>query len=154
MRFLMSCGIPLPREMKSTAEYALNSLLRREFSQDELNFDHIRNLLNEAAIAGVTLDNTTLEFTLRKTLERLSDRFVKAPFDLSCLQRFRDAIAGSRSMPFALVLWSMQNQCYEILQREYPHMLRRGRTGDETAAAWTDSFRELAELLSLKVQAE
>ena len=52
MRFLMSCGVPLPREMKSTAEYALNSLLRREFSHDELNFEHIRNLLSEAADRG------------------------------------------------------------------------------------------------------
>ena len=34
-------------------------------------------------------------------------------------------------MPFALVLWSMQNQCYEILQREYPHMLRQAHTGDD-----------------------
>jgi hypothetical protein len=154
MRFLMSCGIPLPREMKSTAEYALNSLLRHEFSQAELNFGHIRNLVSEAAVAGVTLDNTTLEFTLRKTLERLSDRFVAAPFDLPVLQRFRDAIGGARTMPFTLVFWSMQNDSYEILRREYPHMLRRARAGDENAKEWTDSFRQLADLLSLKVQAE
>jgi alpha-amylase/alpha-mannosidase (GH57 family) len=154
MRFLMSCGIPLPREMKSTAEYALNSLLRREFSQAELNFGHIRNLVSEAAVAGVTLDNTTLEFTLRKTLERLSDRFVAAPFDLPVLQHFRDAIGGARTMPFTLVFWSMQNASYEILQREYSHMLRRARAGDDNAKEWTDSFRQLADLLSLKVQAE
>jgi hypothetical protein len=154
MRFLMSCGVPLPPEMKSTAEYALNSLLRREFSHDDLNFEHIRNLLEEAAIAGVTLDTTTLEFTLRKTLERLSDRFVQAPFDLTCLQRFRDAIGGARTMPFALVMWSMQNQCYDILQRDFPRLLRQARAGDENAVAWTEAFRELAELMSLKVQAE
>jgi len=154
MRFLVNCRIPLPPEMKSTAEYALNSLLRREFSQDDLNFEHIRNLLSEASVAGVTLDNTTLEFKLRKTLERLSDRFVKWPFDLSCLDRFRDAIAGARTMPFALVMWSMQNQCYEILQRDYPRMLRQARTGDAIAAAWTEPFRQLAELMSLKVQGE
>jgi alpha-amylase/alpha-mannosidase (GH57 family) len=154
MRFLVSCGIPLPREMKSTAEYALNSLLRREFAGEDLNFVHIRNLLSEASIAGVTLDHTTLEFTLRKTLERLSDSFVKSPFDPSCLRHFRDAIGGARTMPFLLVMWSMQNQCYEILQRDYPRLLRQARTGDETAAAWTESFRELAELMSLKVQVE
>jgi alpha-amylase/alpha-mannosidase (GH57 family) len=154
MRFLMSCGIPLPREMKSTAEYALNSLLRREFAKDELDFVHIRNLLSEASIAGVTLDSTTLEFRLRKTLERLSDRFVKAPFDLSCVRNFRDAIGGARTMPFQVVMWSMQNPCYEILQRDYPRMMRQARTGDTGAGAWTESFRELAELMSLKVQAE
>ena len=102
----------------------------------------------------MTLDKTTLEFTPRKTLERLSDRFAHAPFDLPALQHFREAIGGARTMPFTLVFWSMQNASYEILRREYPHMLRRARAGDENAKEWTDSFRQLADLLSLKVQAE
>jgi hypothetical protein len=33
-------------------------------------------------------------------------------------------------------------------------MLRRARAGDDNAKEWTDSFRQLADLLSLKVQAE
>ncbi len=154
MRFLVSCHIPLPREMQTTAQYALNSLLRREYQRPELDFNRIRNLLSEAEIAGVSLDNTTLEFTLRRTLEKLSDQFVENPFDLAGLQHFREAIAGARTLPLALVYWSMQNKCYEVLQREYPRMRRQAVAGDQNAVVWTEEFRQLAELLALRIQVD
>jgi hypothetical protein len=51
-------------------------------------------------------------------------------------------------------MWSMQNQCYAISQNGYSRLPRQAHIGDKDAAAWTESFRELANLLSLKVQAE
>ena len=147
MRFLVSCHIPLPREMQTTAEYALNSLMRRELSKEDLDFSHIRNLLDESIIAGVKLDTTTLEFTLRRTLERLSDQFVAAPFTMPYLQRFHEGVAGAKTLPFPLVMWSLQNKCYELLQREYPRLRRQAASME-----WLDQFRELCDLLSLRIQ--
>ena len=152
LRFLVNTGIPLPREMQTTAGYALNSLLRNEFEGDDPDFDHIRNLMEEARIAEVKLDETTLEFTLRRTLERMSDRFAQSPFDMSYLKRFRNAIAGARALPFPLVLWSLQNKCYDVQQREYLRMRNHAAAGDEGAAVWTEGFAKLAELLSLEIQ--
>jgi Fe-S oxidoreductase len=42
-------------------------------------------------------------------------------------------------------LWSLQNLCYDILEKVYPEMLEKGEK------EWTAEFRELAELLSLKI---
>ena len=151
LRFLVSCQIPLPREMRTTAEYAINSLLRSCFASDELDFDRTNNLLEEARIADVKLDTTTLEFTLRRTVERLSDRFFAAPLDIPLLVKFDDAITGARQLPFPLVLWSIQNKCYEILQNRYPDIMKQAGSGDETARTWVAHFRHLGEQLSLKV---
>jgi hypothetical protein len=52
---------------------------------------------------------------------------------------------AARALPFPLVLWSVQNRCYEVLQKVYPHM------HEENDAGWTEQFRELAGLLSLSV---
>jgi hypothetical protein len=54
--------------------------------------------------------------------------------------------SAARSLPFELILWQVQNRCYEILERLYPHTPRHGE------AKWRAEFKELAELLSLRVE--
>jgi hypothetical protein len=54
-------------------------------------------------------------------------------------------VASAKSLPLPLVLWSLQNLCYDILEKVYPEMLEKGEK------EWTAEFRELAELLSLKI---
>ena len=75
MRFISSLGSPMRKEFSAPMEHALNSLLRNAFSNEELDEARVRGLLKEAQYHGVTLDETTLEFTLRRTLERLAKRF-------------------------------------------------------------------------------
>ena len=48
MRFITSLGTPMPREFTAAMEYAINSLLRRACSAEELDGDRIRSLLREA----------------------------------------------------------------------------------------------------------
>ncbi|MBV9034883.1 MAG: DUF3536 domain-containing protein, partial [Acidobacteriaceae bacterium] len=60
MRFITSLGTPMPREFSAATEYAINSLLRRACSNDELDGERIRSLLREAQASNITLDKTTL----------------------------------------------------------------------------------------------
>jgi alpha-amylase/alpha-mannosidase (GH57 family) len=149
LRFLVDCRVPLPREMRSTAQYALNDLLREAFRQDELDLDRIENLMDDVRIAGVEIDATTLEFTLRKTLERMSDRFAASPRDARMLARLRESIVAARGLPLQLVLWSIQNKCYEVLRRAYPEMRAQAETGNAAARNWIDDFESLCGLLSI-----
>ena len=41
LRFMSSCHIPIPKEMKVTAEFALNSQLRRALAEVNLDLDHL-----------------------------------------------------------------------------------------------------------------
>ena len=151
LRFLAETNIPIPKEMKTTTEYALNGLLKAALDEDTLDFDRIHHLVDEVRIAGVELDRTTLEFALRKNLERMSDHFFHDPLDTAVLKAFTEAVSTARSLPLPLVLWSIQNKSYEVLERHYLEMQERGAAGDQDAVTWSTCFEKLAGLLMLRV---
>ena len=144
LRFMNDCGIPIPRELKAAAEVALNGLLRQALTASQLDRSAIETLLEEMRIAGIPLDQSGLEIVLRRSLEKAADLFFDDPKNLTELARFRENLIAARALPFPLVLWSVQNRCYEVLQKIYPQM-------HENDARWTEQFRELAGLLSLSV---
>ena len=115
-----------------------------------LDFERIRTLLEEARIAGAEIDTTTLEFTIRKRIERLSDRFYAEPLDLQNLARLNEALALQRYLPFPLVVWSVQNKCYDIMRTLLPEVTRQAEAGDSEAREWLHLFKGLAEKLMLR----
>ena len=100
----------------------------------------------------MTLDVTTLEYTLRRNLERMADRFAEDPGDLSGLEGLRDALKVARSLPIPVSLCSVQNRIYEIYQRSYKRIAGKAARQDASAAAWTTIFRSLATLADVKVE--
>jgi hypothetical protein len=112
----------------------------------------VRSLLEEARIGGVDLDATTLEFTLRKSIERIAERLRDDPADLTDLRALRGAVEMLKTLPFQVMLWAVQNVGYDLLQSTYPEMVDRAETGDEEAAAWVKDFRTIAEMLSLRIE--
>ncbi len=152
MRFLHGLKLPIPRIFQHAAGVALNSLLRQTFEARVLEIDRIRTLLEEARVAGAELDHTTLEYTLRKRIERLSNRFFADPSDLGELEHLDEALALQDDLPFRLVLWSVQNKCYEVLQTVYPEMVERARSGDVEAATWLVVFQSLGIRLRVRVE--
>jgi len=146
LRFVAECGIPIPREMKATADVALNHLLREALAAPELNLERIQSLLEETRLAGVALDESNLEIVLRRNVEAASEPFFDNPRDLAGLEKLRKTVAAAVSLPLSLVLWRLQNRCYAVLQDVYPSMREEGR------ADWLTPFEELAGLLSLRVE--
>jgi len=145
LRFMHDCRIPVPYAMKITAEIALNGMLRRALESGELNLELIQSILEDMRTAGGALDETALEMSLRRHLERNAQHFFRNPLELDQLRRLREQVAAAKSLPLPLVLWSLQNLCYDILEKVYPEMLEKGEM------AWAAEFRRLAELLSLKI---
>jgi hypothetical protein len=141
LRFLNDCGVPIPSELKATAEVALNALLRQALAAPELDLAMIQGLLEEIRIAQIVLDQAGMEMTLRRNIEKGAERFLEDPKNLPRLAKFRESVAVARSLPFPLILWQVQNRCYEILQKVYPGESR-----------WSAEFKELAGLLSLRVE--
>jgi len=144
--FLTECGIAAPKPMQAIAEIALNHLLQNAVAAHELNQMLIQSLLHQTKLAGVTLDQERLEIVLRRNVEASSDQFYNASHDAAILGRLREKTAVACSLPLKLVLWRPQNQCYEVLQRDYPSMRESGDT------QWLREFQALAGLLSLKVE--
>ncbi len=149
MRFLTDLKTPLPKAFRTTAEYALNSHLRRAFS-DELDIPRIQSLLEEVRLGSVDLDATTLEYTLRKTIERIAERIRDNPADPNELASLRAAIELTEQLPFTVTLWAVQNVAYDLRREIYPWMMDKAES-EEDARAWVENFRVLAQKLSLRI---
>ena len=142
----------MPAEFRTAIEFALNSLLRQAFMRDELDAGRIRGLLHDAHGYRISLDQTTLEFTLRRTLERLSNRLAADNTSLLALEQLRNGLALSKDMPFLLNLRAVQNRAYDIYTRHYGRYLKKALKGDKDAQLWLVSFRSVAELLSIYIK--
>ncbi|MBV9441389.1 MAG: DUF3536 domain-containing protein, partial [Acidobacteriaceae bacterium] len=151
MRFITSLGTPMPREFSAAVEYAINSMLRRACSADELDGDRIRNLLKEAYVGNVALDRTTLEFSLRRKLDTLAHRLAADPSNIDKVNQLLKALRISRQLPFPVNVWSAQNRVYEIQNGVYTRVRRKANRGDAKAKAWVEAFVELNELLSIRL---
>jgi alpha-amylase/alpha-mannosidase (GH57 family) len=152
MRFITSLGTPMPREFTAAVEYAINSLLRRACSSEELDGDRIRGLLREAQESNIGLDKTTLEFLLRRKIEALAGRFAADPLNLDKLNDLRKALKIVRQMPFPVNMWSAQNHVYAIQVGLYQRTRKRALRGDIKAQDWIDDYLALSDLLSIKIQ--
>jgi hypothetical protein len=152
MRFITSLGTPMPREFTAAVEYAINSLLRRACSTEELDAERIRNLLREAQASNISLDRTTLEFLLRRKIESLAVRFSADPSNPDKLNDLRSTLRIVKQMPFGVILWSAQNHVYAIQSGLYQRMRRKASRGDTKAQEWVDAYLDLCELLSIRVQ--
>jgi alpha-amylase/alpha-mannosidase (GH57 family) len=152
LRFLHGMGLPTPKVFQNAASVALNSMLRHAFEARQLDTDRVRTLLDEARVAGADLDHTTLEYALRKRIEHLSDRFFADLLDVAELQHLDSALGLQKDLPFQLVLWSVQNKCYEVLQTVYPDMVRRAKQGSGEAETWIQLFHALGEKVGVYVE--
>jgi alpha-amylase/alpha-mannosidase (GH57 family) len=142
LRFMNDCGIPVPRELKAAAEVALNGLMRQALATPELDQNTLQSLLEEMRVAGIALDQAGLEIVLRRNLERSAASFFEDPNNLALLTRLRDNLIAAGSMPFPLVLWAVQNRCYELLQN----------LDSNADPHWLKACRDLAGLLQLRAE--
>jgi alpha-amylase/alpha-mannosidase (GH57 family) len=151
MRFLNTLSTPMPKAFRTTAEYAVNSHLRRELANDPLDLARIRRFLDEARMAKIDLEATTLEFVYRKTLERLALRVEDDPLNADTLQSLEQAAGLLPALPFGVTLWEVQNVCWDLLREHYAAQSQRARSGDEDALNWVGAFAALAVHVSLKL---
>ena len=151
MRFFKDSGLPSPKALSMVAEFILSKSLQGAFERKSFDIGLVESLLEEAREEGVTLDAATLEFSIRKRLERMATAFSADPTDLSKLQELSSAVSLLKSLPFKVNLWTVQNICYEIFQSSYAEFRNRAENGDETAQAWVNHFKPLAESLSFRI---
>jgi len=150
--FLQDLGVPLPRAIRTAADFAVNSQLRTAFAKEDMDLDQIRKVLDEARAGGIALDNTTLEYTLRLTLERMFERFETVPPDQAVLERLDGIIQMAHSLPFEVVLWTAQNAWSKIHRRVFEEMREGARPETEDGNTWVQHFLSLGERLQMRVR--
>ena len=107
--------------------------------------------LEEARSNNIALDITTLEYTLRLTIERLFDRFAREPHDVARIERLGAVIEMARSLPFEVDLWTAQNVWSEISRSVSGEFSQREQAGDQEARNWLEHFHLLGEKLQVRI---
>ena len=150
LRFLHSLNLPQPSALRGPAESVINSDLRRQLEQDEIDIDQLKQLLAAATAEGIALDSATLEFSYRKNLERNADIFASQP-SLTGLQRLNRAATAIAMLPFTVNLWKVQNLLYRFSQHFSTDNPQASQWHAADRDKWDTCLRELGEKLAIKV---
>jgi len=151
MRFLASLHVEQPRLFRTLAEYALNRELRETLEKGAAGLERARNLLAEARTMNLALDNTTLEFIVRRQVEQQAQAFWQKPTELSSLHQFETSVEFAQELPFAVNLWEVQNLSAKQMNGTFVEAQQRAAQGDDNAKAWVEQLRALADRLRLRV---
>ncbi len=151
IRFLTGSGTPRPQALSVATDLCLNAKLRGVIEGDGLDPEVVRPLLEEARLAGATLDATALGLLLAVNIESLAEQLLEQPDDLANLERLNKAAQLVRTLPFEVNLWKTQNICYKILQASCPNFEKQAKLGDQNAQEWLRQYTVLAENFLLRV---
>jgi alpha-amylase/alpha-mannosidase (GH57 family) len=152
VRFVTDLGVPLPRRFRLAVDFTLNSELLDAFSNGEVDLPKSRTILEEIRRTGVKPDAVTLEFALRRTIERLFTKFVANPMEPGLLQRLEETIDLVLSLPFEVRLWDAQNTYYSMMRDYAVQVQERADHGDSEARAWLEGFAKLGDKLKVRFQ--
>ena len=151
IRFLTGSGTPRPPVLSAAADLCLNAKLRGVLQGDGLDPEVVRPLLEEARLAGATLDATALGLLLAGNIESLAEQLLEQPEDLARLERLNKAAKLVRTLPFEINLWKTQNICYKLLHAQCPNFKEKAGLGDQDAQEWLRQYTVLAENFFLRV---
>ena len=147
MGFLSGMGAPLPKMLHLTAEFVLNTALRKEFMADELDLERVQALLDTAAREKIQWDEAWLGYALTRRFGRMADDLAIKPREDS-LHRFNLAVDLVRSLPFEVDLRRVQNVYYQLLQHVYPVVAQES---GEASKLWIAEFTALGQKLGVCV---
>ena len=151
IRYLKGAGTPWPKVLSAAADMSLNAKLGDILQGEKPELQTVKPLLEEAGLAGVTLDAARLGLLLKVNIEHMAERLFENPGDLSCLEQLNKAALLARSMPFEVNLWNPQTLCFEIIHAHWPPFKDKADQGDADAQAWIQNATLLAENFSVQL---
>ena len=151
MRFMSDLRLPLPEAFKTTAEYVLNTDLRRTLAREPIDMERVRDLLEEVRAANVELDARGVGYALERALERCARQLAANPEDLTLLATLEALATTSRTLSFDVDVWQVQNIYFDLMKQTYPRFRVLAAVGDPAASEWVSSFTRLGEQLAVSV---
>ncbi len=143
MRFLTGLGVPVPPALSSAATIALNTELQHALERPEIDYAAVQALVKEATANRITLDDTTVEYAMRKRLEEQAARLAEKPNDLDTLKHLHAMLDIAAALPKPVTLWEVQNLCFAPLSGVNGHRNGNGSSplSDSDKQEW---YREAA----------
>jgi hypothetical protein len=152
MRFHAALGVPLPKVLRTAAEFDVNMQLRRMAAADELPLGDLESRLRESRDERVVLDETTL-MSLTQAVERAARDFTQNPDDLELLERWESLVTIVREAGIGVDLRRPQNDYYRLKKTARPVTAANAGNGSSSANRWLQHFDALGEKLSISPEA-
>jgi hypothetical protein len=151
LRFVTSLGDPPPDFLHYAARFFLNHSLKQAFEDEELEIERIESLLDEARLAGVSIDAATLEMVIRGKVEGFALLLFKGIEDIFILHELEAIITILDSLPFQVNIWKVQNICFQLLSSQYfADLKEKADQGHEEVSQLVQRFIRLCEKLHIK----
>lgn len=112
--FLRELSMPLPTILRVSTEFVLNNAIRRSLTAEQVDFRQVKLLVGSAIENGVSLD-ISVKLALCARLERVSQIWEKAAFDVELLSELEHLVTLLRDAPFEADLWRIQNRYYAAM---------------------------------------
>ncbi len=146
-RFVAEIGMPLPKRFQMAVELALNQDLLSALSTPQTEPGTVEALLEQVRRTGIPLDNVTLEFTFRRTIERAAAELEGQPENLHLLDRMDRLGAICTILPFEVDLWTAQNVYHRLRESVGVAMRDRVSAEDPHAVTWAHTMHALGSKL-------
>lgn len=148
---LHNLDLPVPTPLKISADYVVNSKLKREIKKNELDLKVFRELIDEINRLSVELDFVTLNFIATKKINRLIDRLYEQYDDTVLMLHIIDFIGILGKIDIRADYWKAQNKAFILRKKYYDNIKNKADDGDPEAQAWRRLFDKLYSRLNLKV---
>ncbi len=152
MRFHAALGVPLPKVLRTAAEFDVNMQVRRMAAADDLPLGDLESRLRESRDEQVVLDETTL-MSLTQAVERAAGAFSRNPDNLELLERWETLVAIVRGAGVGVDLRRPQNEYYRLKKTVRPVTAANAGNGSSSAIRWLQHFDALGEKLSISPEA-
>ena len=147
-RFHAALGVPLPKVLRTAAEFDVNMQLRRMATAEEVPLGEMESRLREARDEQVVLDETTL-MSLTRAVERAAADVARDPEDAELLERWETLVEVVRESGIAVDLRRPQNDYYRLKKTVRPLVAANAGNGSSSATRWLQHFDALGEKLSI-----
>jgi hypothetical protein len=151
MNFLHSLQIPLPGPFSASAEYILNTDIRKIFEEKDLDIEKLKKLIDETKRWSIKIDTTTIGFVASSWLNSFVERLYQQPEDLQLFEKVDNTLEILRPLSLSMDFWKPQNIHFLIGKNFYTTMKEKATKGDAFAERWVEVFYKLGYYLNIKV---
>lgn len=151
MNFLQSLGIPLPRALRMSAEFAVSAELVGLFRAEEVDSERLAALLDEVGRWSLEIDRGLLGFVAGQWITERTEHWARDPARLEELEAADRVLTLLAPAGVELNLRRAQNVFFEVNRRLAGPMAAASRDGREFAADWLEHFRRLGDHLGVRV---
>jgi hypothetical protein len=151
MNIFHGLNMKIPRPFFAAAEYILNTDLKEIFDHEDLNVKRLKKLIDEAGKWSVTIDKTTLEFSVSKWINTQMKMLKRRPGNTMLFKKIDKTLQIVKPLSLTLDFWLAQNTYYSIGMDLFNTMKLNASKGNKRAEEWIEDFLKLGCDLKVKI---